>query len=745
MDCRRRSGFAHDFRPIEGEAPPLTPSQPGERFPSGQAVFASLAGTPSQRDAWDGAVGEEMGLRKRRRFPGPLAFLNSASETGVGGSAWGKAPISQSTSVRDREGSDIGNGGRSGDNSAGDGEELDGGHFSKGPWLKLCDLLDAPLPKEGATNAEGQHFLVSITALQVFLIGFGTTIAGVLAGDFDLRVPTVTAVIDSVSKPSDSDLVAVLVDPSGRMEGYFHPLSLEDHGSDLTAGAALVLKEISLWVSGPGTKRSLNIHPDTILAIFAADTPPPSAARLEALRDWSGDSPDPMFKPVAPKISDLACTQGLRASGQPSPWRGDRDGIATKEVHFSSSTSSTVDGAQMFGDQGGTPRQHLNQGQSQGHVGSILGVGGSQDHGSREREGQSNKSQQPQDEVQGLNQGQGLRQETWQRTVEEKMLRLGQGVEDGQSHVSRPVGDGVGGRDLEVETRPPEVTRAPADNTGRGRDFSTGTRQVSEGCGDSRSVGCTMLSRDQFTPIMTHERFGRRSPSHADVDGEDMGPPPSSSIWGSLENLDCDVSSSDDEKYLIRHRQKQIRNVGSESTLSLEPSRPLLYAGTVAPAGRDLGLDRVGADKVVHTTLSMISQQPVTTTGGSMGGIPSSVVDSMGSNAQGAAENTTLNATGDVAVGVQHVEKTAPVLSPGTVRVQCETASTTETTVGTGLDVVAMPRSNLTSVGDTFSEKDGQGANAAPPSEGGNIFLRGTSMLLEGDDLLDSLLDEDDL
>lgn len=49
------------------------------------------------------------------------------------------------------------------------------------------------------------------TAAQTFLKGALSPMSEVLAGDFDLRVPVVTAVIDSYNKLSHSDVVVELV------------------------------------------------------------------------------------------------------------------------------------------------------------------------------------------------------------------------------------------------------------------------------------------------------------------------------------------------------------------------------------------------------------------------------------------------------------------------------------------------------------------------------------------------------
>ncbi|CAM9793757.1 unnamed protein product, partial [Ectocarpus sp. 12 AP-2014] len=157
--------------------------------------------------------------------------------------------------------------------------EAGGGHFTKGPWLSLCSAIDAPIAEEGASDSK---------AVQAFLRGAVSPMSEVLAGDFDLRVPVVTAVIDSYTKLSISDVVVELVDPSGRIKGHLHPGCMEEHGPSLGPGAALLLKEVSIFVSGPGTTRLLNVHPDCVLAVFPADTSPPAPSRLEWLTTCGG-------------------------------------------------------------------------------------------------------------------------------------------------------------------------------------------------------------------------------------------------------------------------------------------------------------------------------------------------------------------------------------------------------------------------------------------------------------------------
>lgn len=34
--------------------------------------------------------------------------------------------------------------------------EAGGGHFTKGPWLSLCSVIDAPIAEEGASDSKGK-------------------------------------------------------------------------------------------------------------------------------------------------------------------------------------------------------------------------------------------------------------------------------------------------------------------------------------------------------------------------------------------------------------------------------------------------------------------------------------------------------------------------------------------------------------------------------------------------------------
>lgn len=67
--------------------------------------------------------------------------------------------------------------------------------------IPIATLLRVPYPST----------VLSTTAVQAFLLGTVSPMSEVLQGDFDLRVPVVTAVVDSLSKLSPIDVAVELV------------------------------------------------------------------------------------------------------------------------------------------------------------------------------------------------------------------------------------------------------------------------------------------------------------------------------------------------------------------------------------------------------------------------------------------------------------------------------------------------------------------------------------------------------
>ncbi|KAG5192460.1 hypothetical protein JKP88DRAFT_156304, partial [Tribonema minus] len=147
------------------------------------------------------------------------------------------------------------------------------GHFHCAPWVALCEALHILLPQQHRAAAAGGS---TLCAESRFRQSFPCAIADVLAGRHDLRAPLIAAVIDTATKASDANLVVTLADPTGKIQAVVHQQALFEHAGDLVTGAALALRRAAIWVSGPGTQRALNIHPDNIMAVFPVSTPMPS-------------------------------------------------------------------------------------------------------------------------------------------------------------------------------------------------------------------------------------------------------------------------------------------------------------------------------------------------------------------------------------------------------------------------------------------------------------------------------------
>jgi len=79
----------------------------------------------------------------------------------------------------------------------------------------------------------------------------------------------VAGVIEKISRRDNEDATVTLVDPSGRIEAYFHIKVKQEYGSAIDVGATLLLQQVAIYVSGPGTKRFLNVHPDCVIAVFS--------------------------------------------------------------------------------------------------------------------------------------------------------------------------------------------------------------------------------------------------------------------------------------------------------------------------------------------------------------------------------------------------------------------------------------------------------------------------------------------
>lgn len=73
------------------------------------------------------------------------------------------------------------------------------------------NIPSATTPVATVLRVPYSRMVLSTTAVQAFLLGTVSPMSDVLQGDFDLRVPVVTAVVDSLSKLSPIDVAVELV------------------------------------------------------------------------------------------------------------------------------------------------------------------------------------------------------------------------------------------------------------------------------------------------------------------------------------------------------------------------------------------------------------------------------------------------------------------------------------------------------------------------------------------------------
>ena len=132
------------------------------------------------------------------------------------------------------------------------------GYFKQPSWRALCAAID--VGEEAEEGAE-QATLCSLAAVN--------------RGDFDFQVPQLAGVVERLARNDDADASFTIVDPTGRIDGFFHPKVMQAYGASLAVGASVLLQRVTLYVSGPGTQRHLNVHPDCVASVFV--TPPPDA------------------------------------------------------------------------------------------------------------------------------------------------------------------------------------------------------------------------------------------------------------------------------------------------------------------------------------------------------------------------------------------------------------------------------------------------------------------------------------
>lgn len=165
--------------------------------------------------------------------------------------------------------------------SQGSAEE---GPFASGAWLTACENLDILLPVPGEDIIRNRAYRFRRSQICAVL-------SDVLRGEHDLRVPHLCAVIIAVDKRTRDEMGVTLEDPTGKIGGFLDSRTIAENVAVLEVGAVLILKGAAIFVTGPGTKRFINVHHETIVRIFPVSTPRPSDALLARLR--SKDAPLP--------------------------------------------------------------------------------------------------------------------------------------------------------------------------------------------------------------------------------------------------------------------------------------------------------------------------------------------------------------------------------------------------------------------------------------------------------------------
>ncbi|POM62325.1 hypothetical protein PHPALM_28534 [Phytophthora palmivora] len=134
--------------------------------------------------------------------------------------------------------------------------------FDQGPWVDMCQFLGMPA--------------ISGTLYGSIKIGsLKCTVGSIVDSDEALaKIPQLLVLIKSVQYV-DEEIVAVLHDPTGEVEGYFHRELVEHLGPALVAGVGVLLYKVSNFTptDAPVTgkrKSYLNITPRNVRRVFVA-------------------------------------------------------------------------------------------------------------------------------------------------------------------------------------------------------------------------------------------------------------------------------------------------------------------------------------------------------------------------------------------------------------------------------------------------------------------------------------------
>ncbi|KAH7484723.1 Homologous recombination OB-fold protein [Phytophthora ramorum] len=132
--------------------------------------------------------------------------------------------------------------------------------FDQGPWVDMCQYLGM------ATTPGKLYGDIKIGSLKC-------TIQNIVEDDEALaKVPQLLVLIKSV-RYVDEEIVAILHDPTGEIEGYFHRELVEQLGPALVTGVGVLLYKVSIFTptDAPVTGRRnsyLNITPRNVQRVF---------------------------------------------------------------------------------------------------------------------------------------------------------------------------------------------------------------------------------------------------------------------------------------------------------------------------------------------------------------------------------------------------------------------------------------------------------------------------------------------
>ncbi|KAE8986259.1 hypothetical protein PR002_g22406 [Phytophthora rubi] len=135
--------------------------------------------------------------------------------------------------------------------------------FDQGPWVEMCQYLGMPAVSGTLYGS------IKIRSLKC-------TVQNIVEDDEALaKVPQLLVLVKSV-RYVDEEIVAVLHDPTGEVEGYFHRELVEQLGPALVAGVGVLLYKVSVFTptDAPVTGRRksyLNITPRNVRRIFVTN------------------------------------------------------------------------------------------------------------------------------------------------------------------------------------------------------------------------------------------------------------------------------------------------------------------------------------------------------------------------------------------------------------------------------------------------------------------------------------------